>query len=103
MSLVLERATERELRLSVADEVFAPGYVFHDPLLDEPVRGPDGFKRLIAMYLAAAPDVRILRVTRGSGNGGPVGQVRPNKDDSGVDRGRLHPHGDRFAVGFQFR
>ena len=45
--------------LDVADEVFAPGYVFRDPLLSETVRGPEGFKRLIAGYLEAAPDARI--------------------------------------------
>ncbi len=45
--------------LDVADEDFAPGYVFRDPLLSDTVRGPEGFKRLIAGYLEAAPDARI--------------------------------------------
>ena len=48
-----------EGNLDVADEVFAPAYVFRDPLLSETVRGPEGFKRLIAGYLKAAPDARI--------------------------------------------
>ncbi|MDA1188118.1 MAG: ester cyclase [Chloroflexi bacterium] len=46
-------------QLDVAFEVFAPDYTFHDPLLPEPVRGPQGFRDLIAMYLDAVPDVQI--------------------------------------------
>ncbi|MBM3944959.1 MAG: ester cyclase [SAR202 cluster bacterium] len=46
-------------KLDVAYEVFAPEYLFEDPLLKQPIRGPKGFRDLIAMYLDAVPDVKI--------------------------------------------
>jgi steroid delta-isomerase-like uncharacterized protein len=45
--------------LSVVDEVFASDYVFHDPTNPADVRGPDGLKQLIGMYLSAFPDVHF--------------------------------------------
>jgi steroid delta-isomerase-like uncharacterized protein len=44
--------------LAVIDDVAAPNYVYHEPTAGE-VRGPDGLKKLIAMYRTAFPDVRM--------------------------------------------
>ena len=44
--------------VSAVGEFVAPGYVRHDPNGPE-VRGPEAEQRLIAMYLAAFPDLRF--------------------------------------------
>jgi steroid delta-isomerase-like uncharacterized protein len=44
--------------LAVIDEMAAPNYVYHEPTAGE-VKGPDGLKKLIAMYRGAFPDVRM--------------------------------------------
>lgn len=46
-------------KLELVYELFAPEYTFYDPLVDDLIRGPDGFKDLIAMYLKAVPDVHV--------------------------------------------
>ena len=42
----------------VADEHFAPAYVYHSPDMPD-VNGPGGFKELIAMFRAAFPDAHV--------------------------------------------
>ncbi len=42
--------------LDVADELFAPGFIGHQPG-DEPVNGPQGEKELAGMYRTAFPDL----------------------------------------------
>ena len=44
--------------LAVIDEIVAANYVYHEPTAGE-VKGPDGLKKLIAMYRNAFPDVRM--------------------------------------------
>ena len=44
--------------LAVIDEITASNYVYHEPTAGE-VKGPDGLKKLIAMYRDAFPDVRM--------------------------------------------
>ena len=46
-------------RLDVIDELFASGFVGHDPSLPEEVRGPAGVKEVIAGYRAAFPDIQV--------------------------------------------
>ena len=41
----------------VFDELIAPSYVNHD--LPAPAPGPEGFKMVIGMFLAAFPDMRV--------------------------------------------
>jgi len=41
----------------VADEIFAPDYVNHDPLDSWDPRGPEGVKRLFRLYREAFPDL----------------------------------------------
>lgn len=43
----------------VIDELLAQEFVLHSPISDEPIRGPEGFKAMIATYLAATPDMKL--------------------------------------------
>ena len=43
--------------LAVVDEIKSSNYVFHDPGLPEPVRGPEGFKDYLMMFRTAFPDL----------------------------------------------
>lgn len=45
--------------LSLIDRVFAPGYVFRHPNFPEPLSGPDGYRRFVAAYRFAFPDLHI--------------------------------------------
>jgi steroid delta-isomerase-like uncharacterized protein len=45
--------------LDLADELYAPDYVLHDPSLPEDLHGPEGLKRYVAMTRAAFPDARV--------------------------------------------
>ena len=45
--------------LDLADEVFAPDYVDHDPAMPEDIRGPEGFKEYVSMFRTAFPDIHI--------------------------------------------
>ena len=45
--------------LDLADELYAPDYVLHDPMLPEDLYGPEGLKRYAAMTLGAFPDARV--------------------------------------------
>jgi steroid delta-isomerase-like uncharacterized protein len=47
--------------LAVSDEIFAPGYVVHDPASPpSPLRGPEAIKQLLARYRSGVPDVQIV-------------------------------------------
>ncbi len=43
--------------LEVADELFAPNFVHHDPVSGEDWRGPESVKQYAAMMRAAFPDL----------------------------------------------
>ena len=45
--------------LELADELFAPNYVLHDPSVPQEVRGPEGIKQYVAMYRAVYPDTHF--------------------------------------------
>jgi steroid delta-isomerase-like uncharacterized protein len=45
--------------IGVVDEVFADDYVAHDPAVPDPIRGRQGARENVEMYLAAFPDGRI--------------------------------------------
>jgi steroid delta-isomerase-like uncharacterized protein len=45
--------------LDLADELYAPDYVLHDPSLPEDLHGPEGLKRYAAMSRGAFPDARV--------------------------------------------
>jgi predicted SnoaL-like aldol condensation-catalyzing enzyme len=45
--------------LDLADEVFAPDYVDHDPAMPEDIRGPEGFKEYVSMFRTAFPDLHL--------------------------------------------
>jgi steroid delta-isomerase-like uncharacterized protein len=72
--------------LDVADEIFAPEYVSHDPISPEEVRGgPEGAKEFAMMYRNAFPDVQLSIedqiaegdkvVTRWIGSGTHLGEL----------------------------
>ena len=43
--------------LAIVDEIKSSSYVFHDPSLPEPVRGPEGFKHYLMLFRTAFPDL----------------------------------------------
>jgi steroid delta-isomerase-like uncharacterized protein len=45
--------------LDVADELFSPDYVNHDPVSPEVPPGPEGVKQTARMYRRAFPDLRF--------------------------------------------
>jgi steroid delta-isomerase-like uncharacterized protein len=45
--------------LAVADEIFAPDFVFHTPAQPEPFRGPAGFKQYVSTIRTAFPDIHF--------------------------------------------
>ena len=59
----LVRRQEEELfssgNLDVADEIYAPDYVGHDPSNPEDVRGLEAAKQAAAEYRKAFPDLRV--------------------------------------------
>ena len=71
--------------LELADELFAPNYVLHDPVVPEEVRGPEGMRRYVSMYRSAYPDTHFTIedqisegdrvVTRWTGQGTQQGEL----------------------------
>ena len=55
----LEEVFSGQGNLEVADELFAPNYVGHDPASPEDIRGPEGAKEFAGMYRSAFPDVQM--------------------------------------------
>jgi steroid delta-isomerase-like uncharacterized protein len=57
----ISRRADEELfnrgNLDVADELFAPSFVYHDPASGEEWRGPESVKQYAAMLRAAFPDL----------------------------------------------
>ncbi len=45
--------------LDAADELFTADHVYHDVLLPDLPRGPEGVRRRRSVYLAAMPDARV--------------------------------------------
>lgn len=43
--------------LDVIDEIVAPDFVGHNPLMPEPIQGPDGLKGFFAAFRAGMPDI----------------------------------------------
>ncbi len=72
--------------LDVADELFSPDYVNHDPTSPEVPPGPEGVKQLARMYRRAFPDLRFIIdemlatgdrvITRWTGQGTHRGPLR---------------------------
>ena len=46
--------------LAAADELFTANHVYHDPLMPDLPRGPDGVRQRRSVYLAAMPDARVV-------------------------------------------
>ncbi len=72
MSIEDNKATTRRFfeevfnrgNLTVVDEVKSSNYVFHDPGLPEPIRGPEGFKQYIMLFRNAFPiSIAPLRIS----------------------------------------
>ena len=60
----IARRADEELfdrgNLDVADELFAPNFVFHDPTSGEEWRGPESVKQYATMMRAAFPDLHYV-------------------------------------------
>jgi steroid delta-isomerase-like uncharacterized protein len=74
-----------EGNLELVDEIFASDYVLHDPVVGEEMRGPEGMKQYVSMYLSAYPDTHFTIedqisegdevVTRWTGQGTHEGEL----------------------------
>jgi steroid delta-isomerase-like uncharacterized protein len=62
-ALELARRYAREVwmerRMDVIDELFSPDHVYHDALLPDLPRGPEGVRQRVDTYLSAVPDARL--------------------------------------------
>ena len=60
---VVSRRVAQEIfnggNLDLANELYDPDYVLHDPSLPEDLHGPEGIKQYAAMSLGAFPDARV--------------------------------------------
>ena len=45
--------------LNVADEVYAPDFLGHDPAMPEEMRGPEDAKQFVSFYRSAFPDIHV--------------------------------------------
>lgn len=71
--------------LELIEELFAPDYVLHDPVLPEEVRGQEGMRGYVSMYRGAYPDTAFTIedqisdgdevVTRWTGQGTHEGEL----------------------------
>ena len=50
--------------LDLADEIYAPDYIDHDPTMAEDVRGVGGAREFYSMYRSAFPDAEITIKTK---------------------------------------
>ena len=46
-------------RVDLADNLIGPNHINHDPNTPDLGRGPEGYKRLVALYTTAFPDLRF--------------------------------------------
>jgi len=44
---------------NVADEVYAPDFLGHDPAMPEEMRGPEDAKQFVSFYRSAFPDIHV--------------------------------------------
>jgi predicted ester cyclase len=56
---VIDEVLNGQGNLDVADELFAPDYVGHNPASPEDTRGPEGVKEFASMFRSAFPDVHL--------------------------------------------
>ncbi len=52
-----EKATAGDAK--VIDELLSEDFVLRSPISDEPIRGVEGFKAMIAAYRAATPELKV--------------------------------------------
>jgi steroid delta-isomerase-like uncharacterized protein len=52
-----EKATQGDER--TIDELLSENFVLHSPISDEPIRGIDGYKAMMAAYRAATPEMKV--------------------------------------------
>jgi predicted SnoaL-like aldol condensation-catalyzing enzyme len=98
-----------EGNLDLAEELFAPDYVLHDPSLPEDLHGPEGLKQHAAMNLGAFPDARVtvedqiaegeMVVTRWTATGAHTGELLGIPPPEGASRYRGSPSTASRGVG----
>jgi steroid delta-isomerase-like uncharacterized protein len=97
----IARRADEELfdrgNLEVADELFAPNFVYHDPASGEDWRGPQSVKQYATMLRAAFPDLHYSvedQIAEG-------GKVVTRYTASGTHQGelmRMAPTGNRAEI-----
>ena len=75
----------RDRDLTIIDQLIAEEYVGHDPTQPEPIRGRDGFRQFVGIYLSAFDDASVTIddqiaegdqvVTRWTGRGTHTGEL----------------------------
>src|SRR5690348_15202178 len=53
------REVWQERRMDVIDELFSDDHVYHDALLPDLPRGPEGVRQRVGVYLGAIPDATL--------------------------------------------
>jgi steroid delta-isomerase-like uncharacterized protein len=61
-SLLLRYAEEvwNQRNLEVIEEIFSPDHVYHDPILTQLARGPEGVRQKVEIFTAAFPDSHVI-------------------------------------------
>lgn len=105
------REVWQQRRMEAIDELFAPDHVYHDALLPDLPRGPEGVRQRVETYLGAVPDAQlqedqwladgdhaVLRWTWGGTNTGEMMGIPPTgrrATTTGMHMVRVE--GDRIA------
>lgn len=84
-------------RLETIDELASAEYVGHDPAEQEPVRGPEGVRRLVERYRAAFADARIT-VDEQVAEGDRVVSRWTARGTHTGELGRIQPTGKEVTV-----
>ena len=84
--------------LEVADEIFAPEYVSHDPQSPEDVHGPEGAKEFAMMYRNAFPDVQLSIEDQIAEGDKVVTRWRASGTHQGETEGLGPPTGNRMEM-----
>jgi steroid delta-isomerase-like uncharacterized protein len=88
--------------LELADELFAPDYVLHDPSVPGEVSGPEGMKKYMSMYRSAYPDTYFTIEDQIAEGDGVVTRWRGRGTHQGELLG-IPPTGEQVAVtGIEF-
>ena len=72
----------------VIEDLVTDDFVYHNPMVEEPIRGPDGYRRLIEEYRGAVPDFEMTIEEMFADDG----SVATRFTTRGTPEGTLHGH-----------